>query len=183
MDVEKDKPENAFVRALAFTLKWEGGYVHHPADKGGATNMGVTEATARAHGYMGDMKALPANVAADIYNAIWTGCKASKLAELERPLTAVVLFDTAVNSGSTGAAKLLQGCLGLLLPISLTADGDIGPATLAACRDVQDATLARSLLSQRLGLLNSIVAKRPDQRVFLAGWLRRVFALAKEMGL
>jgi len=29
--------------ALKFTLRWEGGYVNHPADPGGATNKGVTK--------------------------------------------------------------------------------------------------------------------------------------------
>lgn len=32
----------------------EGGYVFNPKDKGGATHWGITEATARAHGYAGD---------------------------------------------------------------------------------------------------------------------------------
>lgn len=34
----------------------EGGYVFNPKDKGGATHWGITEATARAHGYAGDMR-------------------------------------------------------------------------------------------------------------------------------
>ena len=37
----------------------EGGYSNHPADKGGATRWGVTEAVARAHGFRGDMRAFP----------------------------------------------------------------------------------------------------------------------------
>ena len=32
-----------FDTALAFALRWEGGYVNHPADPGGATNKGVTQ--------------------------------------------------------------------------------------------------------------------------------------------
>ena len=33
-----------------YILKWEGGYVDHPNDPGGATNMGVTIGTAKALG-------------------------------------------------------------------------------------------------------------------------------------
>ena len=45
-------------------LDREGGYVHHPADRGGATCWGITEAVARAEGYPGQMRALPREVAA-----------------------------------------------------------------------------------------------------------------------
>ena len=47
---------DALIDAL---IEREGGYVHHPADKGGATCFGVTEAVARANGYVGDMRFLP----------------------------------------------------------------------------------------------------------------------------
>ena len=38
-------------RLAPFILKWEGGFVDHKNDKGGATNMGVTIATWRQNGY------------------------------------------------------------------------------------------------------------------------------------
>lgn len=45
----------------------EGGYVDHPADRGGATRYGITQAVARAEGYTGAMRDLPRALAARIY--------------------------------------------------------------------------------------------------------------------
>ena len=36
-------PSPAFTASMPFILRWEGGYVNHPADPGGATNKGVTQ--------------------------------------------------------------------------------------------------------------------------------------------
>ena len=40
-------------------IEREGGYANHPADKGGPTCFGITEAVARAHAYAGPMRQLP----------------------------------------------------------------------------------------------------------------------------
>jgi lysozyme family protein len=52
-------------------IEREGGYVNHPADKGGPTSFGITEAVARAHGYRGPMRQLPRDEAAAIYRRLY----------------------------------------------------------------------------------------------------------------
>lgn len=52
-------------------IEREGGYIHHPADKGGPTRYGITETVARAHGYAGVMSALPRDEAVAIYRRLY----------------------------------------------------------------------------------------------------------------
>ena len=77
----------------------EGGYVNNPNDKGGPTRWGITQTTARAYGYTGDMKALPRETAKAIYlSQYWTEPKFDRIAELS-PSIAQELCDTGVNMG------------------------------------------------------------------------------------
>lgn len=49
----------------------EGGYTNHPADRGGPTRWGITQAVARAHGFAGDMRVFPRDEAAAIYRRVY----------------------------------------------------------------------------------------------------------------
>ena len=78
----------------------EGGYVANPADKGGPTCFGITQAVAHAHGYTGAMARLPRVTAVAIYRAdYWTAPGLDQVAAVA-PLVAAELFDTGVNMGS-----------------------------------------------------------------------------------
>lgn len=48
-------------------IKRKGGYVNNPADRGGVTKYGITEAVARANGFKGNMRDLPLEVVKKIY--------------------------------------------------------------------------------------------------------------------
>ncbi len=64
-----DNP-NSIDELVDALIEREGGYVNHPADRGGATCWGITETVARAHGYRGAMRKLPRDKAAEIYRRL-----------------------------------------------------------------------------------------------------------------
>ena len=88
-----------FDRALSFVLGNEGGLSDHPADRGGATNLGITAGTlarARMAGIVGtaDGRALTRDEAARIYKVLYW--RAARCGDIEAPLC-VMHFDAAVN--------------------------------------------------------------------------------------
>lgn len=101
-----------FPICLPVTLAYEGGYVDHPKDPGGATNLGVTIKT--LSGWLGrpasknEVKALKVADVAPIYRRnYWdaAGCGGY------RPGADLCVFDAAVNSGvsrSVGWAKSVK---------------------------------------------------------------------------
>jgi lysozyme family protein len=161
----------------------EGGYSDHPADRGGATRWGVTEAVARGSGYGGDMRAYPRDDAAAVYRSLyWIRPRFDDVAS-RASLIAAELFDTGVNMGPAVAAAFLQRALNALnrgasdYP-DIALDGWIGPRTLAAL----DGFIARRGDSGETVLLKAIEAlqgeryvalaeSRPANEAFLYGWL------------
>jgi len=161
----------------------EGDYSNHPADRGGSTRWGITEAVARAHGYRGDMRAYPREEAAAVYRRIyWLRPGFDRVAKLAPPIAAE-LFDTGVNMGPEVAAGFLQRALNALnrgaadYP-DIAFDRRIGEQTLAALRGF----LARRGAGGEAVLLKAIEAlqgeryldlaeQRPANEAFLYGWL------------
>lgn len=101
-----------FERALAFTLQFEGGYVNHPKDPGGATNKGITLATYRRYrknATVADLKAIPDSMVKAIYqDGYWSKVGGDKLASGVDGAT----FDYGVNSGPSAALKSLKAVVG-----------------------------------------------------------------------
>ena len=111
-----------FDECLKMLLHHEGGYVNHPSDPGGETNLGVTKKVYQEWGGTKDMKDLTGEDVAPIYKKnYWDRCKCD---DLESGVDWAV-FDWAVNSGTGRAAKAIQKICGA------AQDGAIGPKTLA----------------------------------------------------
>ena len=168
-------------RALAHVLGIEGGFSDDPADRGGATNFGITEAVARRSGYEGPMDALPIEVAKRIYLAkYWAHQRlpCERIAEWHYP-AALELFDTAVNMGVGWAARFFQHALnamnrnGTLYP-DLKVDGWAGQTTLDCLEHLPSGldknVLVKMLDSQQGARYLAIMDKRPTQEKFARGW-------------
>ena len=165
-------------------IEREGAYVNHPADKGGPTRFGVTEAVARAHGYSGAMAELPRDQAAAIYRRLyWLRPNFDRIAA-RCPRIAAELFDTGANMGPAVAATFLQRALTALnrggtdYP-DLVPDGRVGAATLAALDAFLEArgkkggetVLLRALEALQGERYLRLAEMRPANEVFLYGWL------------
>ena len=168
---------------IGATLLREGGYVNNPADRGGATNYGISEAVARAQGYAGDMRALPRDEAISIYRRLyWQRPKLDAVAEIAMDVAAK-LFDIGVNMGPATAIGFLKRALNVLNR------GGQDYAEITTAPIIDDATLAalRALLAKRGAegvkvLLKAIDAlqgehyiaiaeARPADKAFVYGWL------------
>jgi lysozyme family protein len=161
----------------------EGDYVNHPADRGGATRWGITEAVARAQGFTGEMRILPRRKAAEIYRrTYWLAPGFDKVAA-RAPAIAAELFDTGVNMGTATAIGFLQRALNALNRSArdypdIVVDRMIGPATLHAIDGLLRARgrRAETVLLRAVEALQgeryiALAERRPAQEAFLYGWL------------
>ncbi|MEG1728399.1 MAG: glycosyl hydrolase 108 family protein [Bacteroidaceae bacterium] len=160
---------------LPFILKWEGGFVNDPLDKGGATNMGVTIATWRKVGYdkdgdgdidVTDLKLL---TEADVLNRVlkpnyWDRWQADRI---NSQAVANILVDWVWGSGASGI-KIPQRLLGL------KQDGIVGSVTLTTVNKTDPLVLFNSIKAERKAFLLRIVERDPSQKRFIKGWLNRL---------
>jgi lysozyme family protein len=157
-----------FPACLAFTLQHEGGFSDRPADRGGATNMGITASTlASWYGHAvttQQVETLPQAVAAQIYQSrYWQTVNAAALP----PGLDLMVFDFGVNHGPESSVMRLQGLLGL------QQDGIIGPQTLGAIKAHALNWIIATLGYSQQTFYNQLAQDDPEEAEFLAGWLAR----------
>jgi len=139
----------------------EGGYVNHPKDPGGETMWGVTKRVAQAHGYHGPMRDLPKATAQRIAEkSYWQAIHGD---ELPRAVAWQVV-DAAYNHGNRNAVKFLQRAVGS------SADGIIGPRTIAAVKAMDQNDIVLKFNAERL----EFYTKLGTWLTFGRGWARRI---------
>jgi len=163
-----------FEAALKELLKHEGGFVNHPKDPGGMTNLGVTRRVwerwvGRRVGEQ-EMRSLTPEKVAPLYKQrYWDKVHAYELP----PALALQVFDFGVNAGPRRAIQTLQKSVGTL------ADGLFGPMTRRAVNKYIDqyglVKLVEVYASHRMRFYMSL----KTFRYFGKGWSRRVDEVLK----
>jgi lysozyme family protein len=158
-----------YKKLIPFILKWEGGFVNDPLDKGGATNKGITIATFRKfYGADATVEQLK-NITDKQWNHIfksgyWNGWLAD---EIRSQSVANILVDWLWLSGSP-AIKNPQRLLGV------APDGAVGQKTIAAVNAVDAKRLFDDIKSARVQYINDIIVRTPTNERFRKGWMNRL---------
>lgn len=163
-------------RALAITFGQEGGQSNNKADRGGVTNMGVTQAAydtfcRRLKRPKKSVKTLTRSEAVEFYRLKhweWPG-----VANLPWPFS-MLAFDGGVNSGETRGIKWVQQGLGL------KADGLIGPRTIGAAQmavESGDGAALFRTVEARSRFLANLCQKNHTQITFVEGWWVRTLTV------
>ena len=157
--------------ALRHILKYEGGYVNHPADPGGMTNLGVTkrvwEEWTGDPATEADMRALSPEMVGPLYKTrYWDAVRGDDLPSG----IDLCVFDAAVNAGVGRASKFLQQAAGV------TADGQIGPKTISAVTSKPADEIIEAFCALREAHYKSL----NTFDTFGKGWMRRLASIKAE---
>jgi|TARA_B100000424_G_scaffold258503_1_gene240444 lysozyme family protein len=154
-----------YEKCLEAILHHEGGYVNHPKDPGGETNLGVTKRVYEEWGGNKDMKELTVEDVAPIYKKnYWHKIKGDSLpAGLD-----LCVFDFGVNAGPGRAAKYLQTQIGTI------ADGGIGPNTLAKLDEYLKGISVEDTIKKYQDTRLDYYKQLSTFETFGKGWTRRV---------
>jgi lysozyme family protein len=152
-------------QCFALVLKHEGGFVDHPRDPGGMTNLGVTrknwEAYLNRDVTEAEMRALTPEIVKPFYKKnYWDKIKGDDLPSG----VDYAAYDLAVNSGTGRAAKYLQQIAGV------TADGVIGPKSLEAIQKCDAEDTVDEICNMRMDFLKNL----NTFDTFGKGWTIRV---------
>lgn len=165
-----------FKISIGPVLRHEGGYANDPSDSGGETYAGISRVHNPAWpGWVAIDDAKPLKQYAKVpaadpfvevyyYRHYWPVIQGDKIYDQR---LAGFLFDWYVNSGAW-AIKAIQEITGLQV------DGVIGPKTLAAINAGDAGNLFDQLKKSRIAFVKNVVGRKPSQKKYLAGWLKRI---------
>lgn len=172
-------------KMIALVLKHEGYYANITGDNGGETYMGISRKSfPRWGGWQVIDKNKPLKYNQHIkdndldtmvkrlyFNSFYTPLH---IDEIENKELSAHLLDHSVNAGLKNGIKLLQKSINNTINAKLKVDGILGEQTMAALAESNQEEVAENFIAGRNQYYKNIVEKKPTQKKFLNGWLKRV---------
>ncbi|MDX0534362.1 hypothetical protein GOC55_12965 [Sinorhizobium medicae] len=157
---------STYKTAMAHLRRDEGGYVNHPKDPGGATNFGVTQAVYDTYRKRLGLKTRSVREIAEVeVSSIYQTQYADKVRYDALPAGVdYATLDAAVNSGVSRGAKWLQ------LAVGASADGQVGPQTVAKAAATDPLKTIKAICSRRLSFVQGL----KTWSTFGRGWSHRI---------
>lgn len=166
----------AFSTAYKITRIEEGGLSDHPDDKGGRTKWGITQENYNAYRKLKGKATQDVDLATEeeasdfFYSQYWETSGCERIDKISVAI-AILVYDFAVNSGPSRAARYLQECLGVL------ADGVVGNGTLDAIKEIceqpgAEAAFVHEYMNARRTFGRGLKGKS-GYKTFGAGWEKR----------
>lgn len=143
------------------TLVHEGGYVDNPADSGGPTKFGITQADMPGQ----NIEDLTPEQAIEYYLEHYVKPGYS---EIQSQDVCNKLFDMGVLFGIGEAVHIFQ------LVLNVGVDGVFGPETLQATNEADADSLLQAYKTSMATHAFQIATANPKDRIFLTGWVNRI---------
>lgn len=180
---QQQKSDSLFYDTIPMVLHYEGGYTNDKFDRGGETNMGITQKflntyKKKAGVNVDNVKDLTKNDALKLYKAEWD-CRGFGLLDNENIMK--LTYDFSVNSGPNTAICCLQKALNKK-GHNLKVDGYIGDETNKAVNSVDEKWLKNEIQKSRAKHCDSIVDKYPEQKRYIKGWFNRINDIGNKFG-
>ena len=180
---QKHRSDSLFYATIPLVLHYEGGFVDDPIDRGGKTNMGITQKILdtykkKAGINVTDVKDLTKKDAMALYKAEWDS---RGFGLLDNTDVMKLVYDFSVNSGPQTAIVSLQKALNKK-GYNLVEDGYIGDKTNQAVNSVDEKWLKTELQKSRAEHCDGIVDRNPEQKRFINGWFNRINDIGNKFG-
>lgn len=165
-------------------IRKEGGFVNHPRDPGGATNMGITIGTLSQYygrkASIDEVRNLTVDTAKEIYTReYFMKPMFHTLPELVQPIA----VDTGVLFGPKRSVMFMQSVCNQAGFGPIAEDGILGPNTRNAivnAVNAMDVFFVNAMVEERILAHKLRVQQVPDQEIFLQGWISRAESFRME---
>ncbi|CAD8211508.1 unnamed protein product [Paramecium pentaurelia] len=164
--------DDKFHACLKYIKESEGGDSNHKNDKGGATRQGLSQNAYNLYqkelGNKGQVKSVFELKNEEIEDFYYHQYKKYKVDKIEDINSRYLYYDAVILSGPGRAARMAQSAC------NIKVDGCFGKQSIASVNSMDQKEFQNKFINIKRNHFHNIVKNKPDQKVFLKGWLNRL---------